>query len=94
MYFNLRFVAFIGTFCFVTFIKASSDSEGTVLDNNFNVNKTSPKYNENLKPQAVEGRQKDLTQALNTSNKYTLNENELQSIQNIIQKRRRNSIGR
>ena len=87
---NVGLTLLVKAICFIVVITASFDSRNNLNVKSSNTSKMSTEPSVKYMAQNFTNTVSISKQTLNISNKYILNQNELDKIQNVIKKRRQN----
>ena len=91
---NLRFAIILCSICAIAVISASIDSTTDIVAETSNVSKVSNESNVKYLINGYNESVNDLNNSTSISNKYILNQKELENIQKVIMKRRQNPTQR
>ena len=91
---NLRFAILLCSICAIALISASIDSTTNILKETLNVSKVSNESNVKYLKRGVNKSENVFNNSTTISNKYLLNQKELENIQKVIMKRRQNPTQR
>ena len=91
---NLRFAIILCSICAIAVINASIDSTTDIVAETSNVSKVSNESNVKYLINGYNESVNDLNNITSISNKYILNQKELENIQRVIMKRRQNPTQR
>ena len=91
---NLRFAIILCSICAIAVISASIDSTTDIVAETSNVSKVSNESNVKYLINGYNESLNDLNNSTSISNKYILNQKELENIQRVIMKRRQNPTQR